>query len=58
MKLYVLGKQLSDIKYPRAISRVNWLSDDETNVSRTISVLVFRVMKYRDGPRNVGFFVV
>jgi hypothetical protein len=32
------------IKYSRATSRVNWLSDEKTNVSRTTSVLVFRVL--------------
>jgi hypothetical protein len=34
------------IKYARATSRVNWLSGEETNVSKTISVLVFRVLMY------------
>jgi hypothetical protein len=34
------------IKYAQATSRVNWLSGEETNVSKTISVLVFRVLMY------------
>jgi hypothetical protein len=31
-------------KFSRAISRVKWLSSEKTNVSKTISVLVFRVL--------------
>jgi hypothetical protein len=34
------------IKYSLATSGVNWLSGEKTNVSRTISVLAFRVMMY------------
>jgi hypothetical protein len=30
------------MKFSRAISRVKWLSDEKTNVSKTISVLVLR----------------
>jgi hypothetical protein len=32
------------MKNSRATSRVKWLNGEETNVSRTISVLVFRVL--------------
>jgi hypothetical protein len=36
---------LSITKYSRATNRVNWLSGEKnTNVSRTLSVLVFRVV--------------
>jgi hypothetical protein len=38
--------RLSEIKSSRAASRVKWLSGEKTNVSRTISVLVLRVLKY------------
>jgi hypothetical protein len=36
----------SSIKYSWATSRVNFLSGKKTNVSRTISVLVFTVLMY------------
>jgi len=36
-------------KYSRDTSRVKWLSDKKTNISRTNSVLVFRVLM-SDGP--------
>jgi hypothetical protein len=36
----------SSIKYSRATSRVSWLSGKKNNFSRTISVLVFRVLTY------------
>jgi hypothetical protein len=32
------------MKFSRAISRVKWLSDKKTNVSKIISVLVLRVL--------------
>jgi len=32
------------MKFSRAISRVKWLSREKTNVSKTISVLVLRVL--------------
>jgi len=32
------------MKFPRAISRVKWLSGEETNLSKTICVLVLRVL--------------
>jgi hypothetical protein len=32
------------MKFSRAISRVKWLSGEKTNVSKTISVLVLRVL--------------
>jgi hypothetical protein len=32
------------MKFSRAISRVKWLSSEKTNVSKTISVLVLRVL--------------
>jgi hypothetical protein len=32
------------MKFSRAISRVTWLSGEKTNVSKTISVLVLRVL--------------
>jgi hypothetical protein len=34
------------IKYSQATNLVNWLSGEKTNISRTISVLVFRVLMY------------
>jgi hypothetical protein len=36
------------MKFSRAISRVKWFSGDKTNVSKTISVLVFRVLAWHD----------
>jgi hypothetical protein len=48
------------MKFSQAISQVRWFSFVETNVSKTISVLVLRVVdeddKDRDGLRNVGFY--
>jgi hypothetical protein len=38
-----LSRQHCIIKYPQATSSVNWLSGEKTHVSRTVSVLVFRV---------------
>jgi hypothetical protein len=32
------------IKYSRATSHAKWLSDERTNVSRTISVLIIRAL--------------
>jgi hypothetical protein len=32
------------MKFSRAISRVKWLSGEQTNVSKTIFVLVLRVL--------------
>jgi hypothetical protein len=32
------------MKFSRAISRVKWLRGEKTNVSKTISVLIFRVL--------------
>jgi hypothetical protein len=34
------------MKFSRAISQVKWLSSEETNGSKTISVLVLRVLVY------------
>jgi hypothetical protein len=41
-----LSQRLCIIKYSRATSRVKWLNGEKTNVSRTISVLVLRALKY------------
>jgi preprotein translocase subunit SecG len=38
---------LNAIKLARAASHVKWLKTDETNISRTISVLVLRELKKR-----------
>jgi hypothetical protein len=44
------------IKYSRDTSRANWLSSKKTNISRTFSVPIFRVLilypedEERDGP--------
>jgi hypothetical protein len=46
------------MKFSRAISQVKWLSGEQTNISKTISVLVLGVLvcedEDRDGLRNVG----
>jgi hypothetical protein len=48
---------LSLMKFSQAVSWVKWLNGEKTNVSKTISVLVWHPEdKYRDGLRNVGFF--
>jgi len=54
------------MKFSRAISQVRWFSFVETNVSKTISVLILRVVdphqfnnledEDRDGLQNVGFY--
>jgi hypothetical protein len=49
-----LSRRVSMMKFSRAISRVKWFSSLETNVSKTISVLVLRVVELHDGLRNVG----
>jgi hypothetical protein len=36
--------QLSKMKFSWAISQVNWLSSEKTNISNTISVLILRVL--------------
>jgi hypothetical protein len=41
-------------KYSRATSRVSLLSDEESNISRTISVLVFMVLMYLENPSAPG----
>jgi hypothetical protein len=40
----LLSRRLSTMKLSWAISRVKWLSSEQTNVSKTISVLVLRVL--------------
>jgi hypothetical protein len=40
----LLSRWLSMMKFSRTISRVNWLNGKKTNVSKTISVLVLRVL--------------
>jgi hypothetical protein len=45
-----LSWRLSIIKFSRATSRVKWLNDEKTNVSRTISILVLRVLKWLESP--------
>jgi hypothetical protein len=61
------------VKFFLVIRQVEWLNSEQTNVSRTISVLILRVVtdwipnpqplhnpedKDRDGPRNVGLFTL
>jgi chromosome condensin MukBEF MukE localization factor len=50
------------MKFFRAISRIKSLNGEKTDVSKTVSVLVLRVLIYPyqhpDGLRNVGFFTV
>jgi hypothetical protein len=41
-----LSRRHCIINCSRANSSVNWLSSEKTNVSRTISVLIFRVLMY------------
>jgi hypothetical protein len=43
------------MKFSWAISRVRWFSFVETNVSKTISVLVLRV-DVVNNPEDVGFY--
>jgi hypothetical protein len=45
---------LNIIKYSRTTSRAKWLSDEKTNISRTISVLVFRVLMYLEKQSTPG----
>jgi len=47
MRIYdlMLSQRVSIMKFSRAISRVRWFSFVETNVSKTISVLVLRVVE-------------
>jgi hypothetical protein len=49
------------MKFSQAISWVKWLSGEKTNISKTISVLILRVLdtpedEDRDGLQNIGFF--
>jgi hypothetical protein len=39
-------EEICKMKNARATSRVNWLKREKTYVSRTISVLIFRVLMY------------
>jgi hypothetical protein len=41
------------MKFSRAISRVKWLSGEKTNVSKTISVLVLRVLVWLWLEKNI-----
>jgi hypothetical protein len=41
-----LSRRLSIMKFSRATSRVRWLKDEKTNVSRTISALVLRALMW------------
>jgi hypothetical protein len=43
VKLYT-SRYCAMMKFSRAISQVKWLSGEQTNVSKTISVLVLRVL--------------
>jgi hypothetical protein len=61
-KEYEDGYILGLIKSSRAISRVKWFKHEETNVSRSISVLVQNPEDEDEdedgaGPRNVGLFM-
>jgi hypothetical protein len=52
-------KKSTEVMFSRAISRVKWLSREQTNVSKTIFVLVldqYPENEDRNGLRNVGFF--
>jgi len=42
-QLFAINKYTM-MKFSRPISRVKWLSGEKTNVSKTISVLVLRVL--------------
>jgi hypothetical protein len=42
------------MKFSRAISRVKWLSGEKTNVSKTISVLVLRVLVWFSHHSTMG----
>jgi hypothetical protein len=44
------------MKFSQAISQVKWLSGEKTNISKTISVLILRVLVVSDDLQNVGFF--
>jgi hypothetical protein len=49
----MLSRRVSIIRFSRVISRVRWFSLVETNVPKTISVLVLRVVEIiwvRDNP--------
>jgi hypothetical protein len=51
-----LSWRLSVIKFSRATSRVRWLKGEKNNVSRTISVLVLRVLSTTAGsPRELYY---
>jgi hypothetical protein len=55
--LIAFEQHFNMMKFSQAISQVKWLSGEKTNISKTISVLVLRVLVWdRDGLRNVGFF--
>jgi hypothetical protein len=43
----MLSRRVSIMKFSRVISRVSWFSLVETNVSKTISVLVLFLVTYR-----------
>jgi hypothetical protein len=54
----LLSRRLSMMKFSRAISRVKWLSGEQTNVWKTISFLVLRVLVWlefepADSPREL-----
>jgi hypothetical protein len=40
------------MKFSRAISRIKWLSGEQTNVSKTVFVLVFRVLVWQTEPAD------
>jgi hypothetical protein len=42
------------MKFSRAISQVKWLSGEKTNVSKTICVLVLRVLYPEDEDRPIA----
>jgi hypothetical protein len=59
IKYNILCSELNSIKsivkYSRATSRVKWLSDEKTNVSSIISVLVTRIHCRRESYKSSSF---
>jgi hypothetical protein len=57
MKFRIPKKVGNLMKFSRAISRVKWLSGEQTNVSKTISVLVLRVLVLQMNLSFLGNFL-
>jgi len=41
------------VKFFRVSSRVEWLNGEQTNISKTISVLIIRTMTWLDQPTKM-----